>query len=55
VLKSIERKGLSCTVIVLSGLIDELHRRKCLELGAGFVFDKATELEAVRRLLGKLR
>jgi len=34
--------------------MDELLRRKCLELGAGFVFDKATEFEAVRQLLGKL-
>jgi DNA-binding NarL/FixJ family response regulator len=54
VLKSIQEQELKCTVIVLSGLIDEPHRRKCLELGASFVFDKVAELEAVRQLLGKM-
>jgi DNA-binding NarL/FixJ family response regulator len=54
VLETIKQDALDCMVIVLSAMIDELLRRKCLELGAGFVFDKTTEFAAVRQLLGKL-
>src|SRR5215471_2711819 len=34
VLKAIQRDSLTCTPIVLSGLADEIFRKKCLQLGA---------------------
>ena len=55
VLRAIKRYRLSCTPIVLSGMADEIFRRKCLELGAKYVFDKSTDLEKYLQVLGRSR
>src|SRR5258708_5000044 len=55
VLRAIRRDRLSCTSIVLSGMADEIFRRKCLELGAKYVFDKSTDLEKYLQVLGRSR
>src|SRR5262245_26970128 len=55
VLRAIRRDRLSCTLIVLSGMADKIFRKKCLELGAKYVFDKSTELEKFLRILGRSR
>jgi CheY-like chemotaxis protein len=52
VLRAIKRDRLNCTPIVLSGMADEFCREKCLELGAKYVFDKGTEIEAFLHALG---
>jgi YesN/AraC family two-component response regulator len=54
VLKAIKTRQLSCTTIVLSVIPDEIYRKKCFEAGANYVFDKATEFEAVLNLLRRL-
>lgn len=53
VLKAIKRDRLTCTPIILSGMADEFSRKKCLELGAKYVFDKGTELEKFLQVLGR--
>ena len=53
VLKAIQRDHLSCTPIVLCGMADEIFRRKCIALGARYVFDKGTELEKFLQVLGR--
>lgn len=53
VLKAIRRDRLRCTPIVLSGMTDEIFRRKCMELGAKYVFDKSTDLEEFLQTLGR--
>jgi len=52
VLRAIRRDRLSCTLIVLSAMADEFFRKKCIKLGARYVFDKGTELEKFLRVLG---
>jgi len=53
VLRAIRRDRLRCTPIVLSGMTDEVFRRKCMELGAKYVFDKGTDLEKFLQTLGR--
>jgi YesN/AraC family two-component response regulator len=53
VLKAIRRDRLTCTPIILSGMADKIFRKKCLELGARYVFDKSTELEKFLRVLSR--
>lgn len=53
VLRVIQRDHLTCTPIVLCGMADEIFRRKCLALGAKYVFDKGTELEKFLQVLGR--
>jgi DNA-binding NarL/FixJ family response regulator len=53
VLRAIRRDRLTCTPIVLSGMADEIFRRKCIALGARYVFDKGTELEKFLQVLGR--
>jgi YesN/AraC family two-component response regulator len=53
VLRAIRRDRLTCTPIVLSGMTDKIFRKKCLQLGARYVFDKGTELEKFLRVLGR--
>src|SRR6266850_1022845 len=53
VLRAIRRDRLRCTPIVLSGMTDEVFRRKCMELGAKYVFDKSTDLEKFLQTLGR--
>jgi YesN/AraC family two-component response regulator len=51
VLEMIQREGPELTVIVLTGLAENEYRRKCLELGAEYFFNKATEFELVVEIL----
>jgi len=53
VLRVIQRDGLTCTPIVLCGMADEIFRRKCIALGARYVFDKGTDLEKFLQVLGR--
>jgi YesN/AraC family two-component response regulator len=53
VLQVIRRDRLTCTPIILSGMADEFFRRKCIALGARYVFDKGAELEKFLRALGR--
>lgn len=53
VLRAIQRDQLTCTPIVLCGMADEFFRRKCIALGARYVFDKGTELEKFLQVLGR--
>ena len=53
VLRAIKRDRLTCTPIILSGMADEFFRRKCVALGAKYVFDKGAELEKYLRALGR--
>jgi DNA-binding NarL/FixJ family response regulator len=55
VLRAIRRDRLTCTPIILSGMVDKIFREKCLKLGARYVFDKGTELEKYLRALGRSR
>jgi YesN/AraC family two-component response regulator len=55
VLRAIRRDRLSCTPIVLSAMADKIFRKKCLKLGAKYVFDKGTELEKFLQVLGRSR
>jgi YesN/AraC family two-component response regulator len=47
VLKIIKRERLEIMVIVLTALVEDEYRRKCLELGAKYFFHKSTEFEMV--------
>jgi DNA-binding NarL/FixJ family response regulator len=53
VLRVIQRDRLACTPIVLCGMADEIFRRKCIALGARYVFDKGTDLEKFLKVLGR--
>jgi YesN/AraC family two-component response regulator len=53
VLRVIQRDRLTCTPIVLCGIADEIFRRKCIALGARYVFDKGTDLEKFLQVLGR--
>ena len=54
VLKAIRAERHACVVIVLTGMADEIYRQKCLELGANYFFEKATEFEKVGDVLRAL-
>jgi two-component system chemotaxis response regulator CheB len=51
VLRAIQRDRLTCTPIILSGMVDEFPRGKLLELGAKHVFNKSTDLDKFLRVL----
>lgn len=51
VLMAIKEEKLDCSVIVVSGAADAIYRRKCIELGAKYVFEKTTEFEEVMQAL----
>jgi len=54
VLEIMQKEKLTPTVIVLTGLADELeYRQKCVELGAKHFFHKATEFERVIDILNE--
>lgn len=55
VLKTIKRDRLACTPIILSGMVDDFAREKCLKLGARYVFNKSTDLDKFLRVLGRSR
>jgi len=55
VLEAIKRSTAAPVVIVLTAFPHPQYRKKCLEAGAEFFFDKATEFEQVAEVLKKMR
>lgn len=51
VLRSLKNCGNPPAVAVLTSYVDGPYRKKCLELGAKWFFDKAQGVEAVRRVI----
>jgi len=55
VLESIKREKLAPITMVLTNFAYPQYRKKCLQLGAGFFFDKSAEFarvgDALRRLI----
>jgi DNA-binding NarL/FixJ family response regulator len=47
ILRAAQRKGGHHSVVVLSNYATADIRRKCLDLGADYVFDKSTEIDAL--------
>lgn len=54
VLESMRRENLSPITIVLTALAFSQYRRRCLQLGARFFFDKSTEFTRVSEVLSRL-
>lgn len=54
VLKSVKQKKLSLIKIILTNYPLQQYKVKCFELGADYFFDKATEFEAVKKVVGDL-
>jgi YesN/AraC family two-component response regulator len=55
VLEAIKRDGPAPVVIMLTAFPYPQYRRKCLDLGADYFFDKANEFEQVIEVLKQLR
>jgi len=53
VLEAIRSDPVKPTVIVLTGLAEDEYRQKCLQLGAQYFFNKATEFERVVEILAE--
>jgi len=51
VLESIKKQAPAPLVIMLTNFAHEQYRRKCLQLGADYFFDKSTEFERVTEVL----
>jgi DNA-binding NarL/FixJ family response regulator len=51
VLEALRSDPVKPTVIVLTGLAEDEYRQKCLQLGAQYFFNKATEFEKVVEIL----
>lgn len=51
VLEAMQREKLPVQTIVLTGLVEEEYRDKCLSLGAIHFFHKSTEFEKVIKIL----
>ena len=54
VLESMRRENLSPITIVLTTLAFSQYRKRCLQLGARFFFDKSTEFTRVSEVLRRL-
>jgi DNA-binding NarL/FixJ family response regulator len=54
VLAEIKKEQCDCTVIMLTNYPLPPLRKKCLELGADYFFDKSTEFEKVSEVLKQL-
>jgi len=54
VLESLKKDQFQPVVIVLSNYSDRQYRRKCLQSGARFFFDKSTEFHKVAEVLRSL-
>ena len=54
VLKDIRDKKLPIRVIMLTNYPYPQYRKKCLELGADYFFDKVTEIEAIPKMIEEL-
>lgn len=55
VLEAIKEKNVAPVVIVLTAFPYPQYRKKCLEAGAEYFFDKATEFEQVAEVLKKMQ
>ena len=55
VLETIKKDDEAPMVIMLTNLSNEPYRRRCLQLGADYFFDKSSEFEKVIQVLGKAR
>jgi CheY-like chemotaxis protein len=55
VLDCIRRRSLPVHVIVLTNYASDSNRRKCLSLGASFVYDKSTQFEEALLALKRLQ
>lgn len=55
VLEAIKRNGAGSVVIMLTAFPYPQYRKKCLEAGAEYFFDKATEFERVGEVLQQLQ
>jgi len=51
VLETIKREQPALSVIMLTNFAQDQYRQKCLQLGAGYFFDKTTEFEKVLDVL----
>jgi DNA-binding NarL/FixJ family response regulator len=54
VLKSMKQDSVTSTVIVLTNFAYPQYRKRCLQNGAEFFFDKSTEFEKVGEVLQRL-
>jgi len=54
VLEAVKREELECIVLVFTGASEEVYRKKCLALGAGYFFDKGTDFDKFLATLGTL-
>ncbi len=50
-LPTIKRERPECLVIVLTCLADDATRARCMELGADYFFDKATDFEQISHVI----
>jgi CheY-like chemotaxis protein len=55
VLDCIRRRKLAVLTIVLTNYASDCNRKKCLSLGASFVYDKSTQFEEALLALQKLQ
>ena len=55
VLEAIKKKKAAPVVIMLTAFPYPQYRKKCLEAGAEYFFDKSTEFERVAEVLAELR
>ena len=54
-LRKIKRQNQPPLVIVLTNLSDSQYRKKCMEAGADFFFDKSSEFDKGGEVLSQLR
>jgi len=54
VLEEINKKNLPVKKIVISNYPYFQYKKKCLELGADYFFDKSTEFEKVKEVISNL-
>ena len=55
VLEAVKRREVAPVVIVLTAFPYPQYRKKCLEAGAEFFFDKATEFDHIAQVLAQLQ
>lgn len=55
VLETIKKEAHAPMVIMLTNFSNEPYRRRCLQLGADYFFDKSNEFEKVIQVLGRAR
>ena len=55
VLEAVKVSGSALVIIMLTAFPYPQYRKKCLEAGAEYFFDKTTEFEQVAKVLGELQ